>query len=144
MRDSLAFMSTFLIDHPMLGRGSQHNGFYVFDRKVIPDCDRSGIIKVTVLGISFEIIEHLRVQSSRDADWEHVSVSLPWRCPTWDEMAAVKSLFWKETECVMQLHVPAADHRNLHPYCLHLWRPRRGMKIPRPPADCVAPAEASP
>jgi hypothetical protein len=82
----------------------------------------------------------LRVIASSGTDdipWEHVSVSLGTRCPTWDEMAFIKSVFWTDGEAVMQLHVPAADHRNLHPYCLHLWRPI-GQEIPRPPADAVA------
>jgi hypothetical protein len=52
-------------------------------------------------------------------------------------MAFVKDLFWLPTETVMQLHVPAAAHRNLHPYCLHLWRPI-GQEIPRPPGEAVA------
>jgi hypothetical protein len=69
--------------------------------------------------------------------WEHVSVSLEDRCPTWDEMAYVKSLFWLPTETVMQLHVPDAEHRNFHPYTLHLWRPKYA-DIPRPPGLAVA------
>jgi hypothetical protein len=82
----------------------------------------------------------LRVIASagdKDMPWEHVSVSLPNRCPNWPEMAFVKDLFWLPTETVMQLHVPAAAHRNLHPYCLHLWRPI-GQEIPRPPGEAVA------
>jgi len=69
--------------------------------------------------------------------WEHVSVSLANRCPNWPEMDFVKDLFWLPTEAVMQLHVPKADHRNLHPNCLHLWRPARA-EIPRPPGILVA------
>jgi len=40
-------------------------------------------------------------------------------------------------ETVMQLHVPVAEHRNLHPNCLHLWRPLN-ERIPQPPPDMVA------
>jgi len=69
--------------------------------------------------------------------WEHVSVSLPGRCPNWAEMSFIKDLFWDEHETVMQLHVPKADHRNLHPNCLHLWKPV-GIELPRPPTDTVA------
>ncbi len=69
--------------------------------------------------------------------WEHVSVSLANRCPNWPEMCRVKDLFWDETETVMQLHVPLADHRNLHAFCLHLWRPTK-LTIPRPPSEAVA------
>ncbi len=70
--------------------------------------------------------------------WEHVSVSLPNRCPNWFEMDFIKDLFWLPTETVMQLHVPKADHRSLHAYCLHMWRPTK-VEIPRPPALLVAP-----
>lgn len=34
--------------------------------------------------------------------WEHVSVSLSNRCPTWEEMCMVKDIFWGEDECVIQ------------------------------------------
>lgn len=54
--------------------------------------------------------------------WEHVSVSLATRCPTWEEMCFVKALFWKDDEVVFQLH-PAKDKWiSNHPYCLHMWR----------------------
>lgn len=38
--------------------------------------------------------------------WEHVSVSLSNRCPTWEEMCMVKDIFWGEDECVIQFHPP--------------------------------------
>ena len=78
----------------------------------------------------------LRIIASNDAGWDHVSVSLFDRCPTWDEMEMVKRLFFKPDETAMQLHVPPTDHINRHPYCLHLWRPHVGS-IPRPPAEFV-------
>jgi hypothetical protein len=68
--------------------------------------------------------------------WEHVSVSLPNRCPTWKEMDWVKDVFWRDDEVVMQLHVAKSDHINRHPYCLHLWRPITAA-IPLPPKGAV-------
>lgn len=68
--------------------------------------------------------------------WEHVSISLPHRCPTWEEMCFAKSLFWDDEDCVMQLHPPRSDWVNNHPYCLHLWRPKH-TDIPRPPMTAV-------
>ena len=59
-------------------------------------------------------------ESSRG--WEHVSVSLPNRCPNWPEMAFVKSLFWDPEETVVQMHPPESTYISNHPYCLHLWR----------------------
>lgn len=68
--------------------------------------------------------------------WEHVSISTPLRCPTWEEMCFVKSLFWDPDDAVMQLHPPQSEWINNHPFCLHLWRPV-GVEIPRPPMVSV-------
>jgi hypothetical protein len=53
-------------------------------------------------------------------------------------MEQIKRLFFHAHETAMQLHVPACDHVNHHPYCLHLWRPQ-DAEIPRPPAAFVGP-----
>lgn len=74
--------------------------------------------------------------------WEHVSVSLAHRCPTWDEMTWVKNLWWSENETVIEFHVPASQHVNYHPYCLHLWKPV-GLVIPLPPRRAVGPVGRS-
>lgn len=76
------------------------------------------------------------VVASDGEGWEHVSVSRPDRCPTWDEMCFIKSIFWDAGDCVMQLHPPEADWVNNHSRCLHLWRPV-GIELPRPPAWMV-------
>ena len=72
--------------------------------------------------------------------WEHVSVSLDTRCPTWDEMNFVKEMFWRDDECVIQYHPPKSNYVNIMPYCLHLWKPI-GVKIPMPPSMCVGPTD---
>lgn len=80
----------------------------------------------------------LRVISSPlgQSEWDHVSISLPNRCPTWDEMCRIKNLFWDEQTTVVQFHPPESDYVNNHPYCLHLWK-WNGGEIPRPPAGLV-------
>lgn len=78
----------------------------------------------------------LNVIASDGLDWDHVSVSLRHRCPTWAEMEQVRSIFFRDDETVMQLSVPRADHISIHAYCLHLWRPQRA-EIPRPPGYLV-------
>lgn len=80
----------------------------------------------------------LKIIASNGDGWEHVSVSSRGRCPTWDEMEWVKRKLWEDVDTVMQLHVPPAEHKNCHPYCLHLWRPTEAI-IPRPPSIMVAP-----
>ena len=74
----------------------------------------------------------LQVIASDGLGWEHVSVSLPGRTPTWEEMCSIKSLFWDDEDAVMQLHPPQSSWVNNHAYCLHLWRPV-GQDIPLPP-----------
>ena len=68
--------------------------------------------------------------------WEHVSVSHPDQCPTWEEMDMIKRKFWDDADVVMQLHVASGDHINIHNFCLHLWRPLNA-NIPLPPSDFV-------
>lgn len=72
------------------------------------------------------------------ARWDHVSVSLRDRCPTWAEMCWIKEVFFLDTECVVQYHPPKDDYVNCHQYCLHLWR-RPGVEFPRPPSIAVGP-----
>lgn len=72
------------------------------------------------------------------AGWEHVSVSLPHRCPTWEEMCRVKALFWDDEDSVIQFHPPRSRYVNVHPYCLHLWR-WLGGDFPLPPSILVGP-----
>lgn len=76
----------------------------------------NGAFEVPVKGVK------LRVIVSDGHGWEHVSVSTRGRCPTWQEMCAVKALFFKDEETVIQFHPPKSQYVNDHPYCLHLWR----------------------
>lgn len=77
-----------------------------------------------------------RADLGNDFAWDHVSVSLPNRCPNWPEMDYVRTIFWRDDETVMQLHVPRDEHVNCHPTTLHLWRPLL-LAIPRPPQAAV-------
>jgi hypothetical protein len=78
----------------------------------------------------------IRALASSGMGWDHVSISRRNRTPTWREMEWVKHMFFDEHEVAMQLHVPRAQHINVHPYCLHLWRPQL-VEIPLPPAIMV-------
>lgn len=78
----------------------------------------------------------LRIIASWGGGWDHVSVSLPHRCPTWEEMETVKRAFFQDHEAAYQIHAPPADHVNIHPYTLHIWRPQAGG-IPMPPKYMV-------
>ncbi|MGY6278177.1 DUF7694 domain-containing protein [Methylomonas sp. MgM2] len=87
---------------------------------------------------SLKLQRVLRCQASDDFGWEHVSVSLPTRCPSWAEMCQIKDLFWDPDDCVLQYHPPQSDYVDCHPFCLHLWRPV-DQAILRPPAILVGP-----
>jgi len=118
--------------------------------KMVPDYDRSRngafvIYRQQVVGVRYSVrspivptttAAALRIIAANGGGWDHVSVSLVDRCPTWDEMEHVKRLFFKPDETAMQLHVPPSDHINRHPYVLHLWRPHR-CAIPMPPKNYV-------
>jgi hypothetical protein len=68
--------------------------------------------------------------------WDHVSVSLADRCPTWAEMAHVKDLFFDAEECVVQFHPPRSTYIDNHEFCLHLWRSQEAEQ-PMPPSILV-------
>lgn len=64
--------------------------------------------------------------ASDGGGWEHVSVSVDGRktaIPNWEEMDYVCRIFWDSEDVVMQIHPARSQHVNLHPGCLHLWRP---------------------
>ena len=82
----------------------------------------------------------MRFVASDGMGWEHVSVSLPNRCPTWEEMNFAKGIFWGDEDTVVQYHPPRSQYVSCHPYCLHLWRPI-GYEFPRPPFVLVGPVE---
>lgn len=94
----------------------------------------NGVFKVYVKKRSFNII------ASSDLGWEHVSVSPGNQrrktCPTWEEMCAIKDMFFDEEERVVQYHPPKSEYVNQHPYCLHLWRPTE-ERMPFPPSIFV-------
>lgn len=94
----------------------------------------NGVFKVYVGGKSFHVI------ASNGQGWEHVSVSPGNKarksCPTWEEMCAIKDMFFGEDERVAQYHPPRSEYVNQHPYCLHLWR-QTEEKMPFPPSIFV-------
>lgn len=81
------------------------------------------------------------VIASTGEGWEHVSVSLQNRVPTWAEMCSVKRLFWDDEDCVVQYHPPKSEYVDYHPYCLHMWR-SLDAEMPRPPTWMVGPMRA--
>lgn len=78
------------------------------------------------------------VIASDGGGWDHVSVTTRNgnRCPTWEEMCAIKDMFFYPEECVVQYHPAKSEYVNIHEHCLHLWRPQR-KSVPMPPIEFV-------
>ncbi len=80
--------------------------------------------------------EKYTIIASDGGDWEHVSISMKHRTPTWEEMCYFKDLFFEEWEDVIQFHPKKEDYVNNHNFCLHLWRPAN-ERMPMPPKYMV-------
>lgn len=98
---------------------------------VFPIEYRKGKVKVNQ-----NIDEALHFIFSRGLEWEHLSVSTPVKTPTWEQMCKMKEIFWGDDEVCMELHPKKEDYVNMHPYCLHIWKPI-GIEIPTPPSILV-------
>lgn len=136
MRD-VKKIEKYRVNHPLLGYGDDSEGICMVKLAGTPE--RPTIVSPFLLqtdGTASLGTRTLAIIFSCNEGWEHVSVSLPNRCPTWAEMCLVKDLFWEDDEAVMQLHPAKADYVNCHPWCLHLWRPLVGQ-IPLPPKELV-------
>lgn len=96
--------------HPLWGEGEGNNGYF----------------KIPFESYEFTVI------ASDGGGWEHVSVSMPTRTPSWKQMCFVKNLFWDDEDVVIQYHPAKKDYVNLHEHTLHMWRPV-GQEIPTPP-----------
>ena len=73
-------------------------------------------------GIKLTVIATLDTDDN-GITWEHVSVSLKHRIPTWQELKFIKMLFWDPEDEVLQFFPPQSEYINFHKNCLHLWRP---------------------
>ncbi len=66
----------------------------------------------------------LNFMMSIQGGWEHLSVSMPSRTPTWDQMCTMKEIFFDDEEECVEYHPRKSEYINAHPHCLHIWRPR--------------------
>lgn len=103
---------------------------------IVSQCGEDGC-----LGSAWRNGVELQFIASWASGWEHVSAKAcehdrDLRIPTWEEMCYLKELFWRDDECVMQLHPPKAEYINCHPCVLHLWKPV-GKEIHTPPLEYV-------
>ena len=81
---------------------------------------------VTLKGQAFVFV------CSNGGGWDHVSVSGRKRCPSWGEMCEIKDIFFRKNKCCVEYHPAEADYVNVHPFCLHIWKPQK-KEMPKPP-----------
>lgn len=102
-----------------------------FGGTVFPIEYRNGKVKIVK-----DIDKALHFMFSWGCGFEHLSVSTPIKCPTWEQMCKMKDIFWRDDEVCMQLHPKKEDYVNCMQYCLHIWRPI-DKEIPMPPSIMV-------
>lgn len=75
---------------------------------------------------------------SNGGGWEHISVCPLKRSytPSWDDMCALKDMFFYDDEVVVQYHPAKSEYVNNLSNCLHLWRPIKA-ELPTPPSIMV-------
>lgn len=102
----------------------------------MPQTERSGAFKVFVGGRSFLVLASVD-RIGEDGRWEHIAVTPSNTkrntCPSWEEMAAIKDMFFKpEDECI-QYHPKRSRNINSRDLCLHIWRPEdENLRYPDP------------
>lgn len=102
-----------------------------FGGTVFPIEYKNGKVKIVK-----DIDKALHFMFSWGCGFEHLSVSTPIQCPTWEQMCKMKDIFWRDDEVCMQLHPKKEDYVNCMQYCLHIWRPI-DKEIPMPPSIMV-------
>lgn len=65
------------------------------------------------------------IWGDNEGGYEHVSVSpkKKFNMPTWNDMCALKDMFFKDDEEVYQIHPKKSEYVNVVENCLHLWKP---------------------
>lgn len=102
-----------------------------FGGTVFPIEYKNGKVKIVK-----DIDKALHFMFSWGCGFEHLSVSTPIQCPTWEQMCKMKDIFWRDDEVCMQLHPKKEDYVNCMDYCLHIWKPI-DQEIPMPPSIMV-------
>lgn len=118
---------------------STTNDFEVYRDQRLSTCmdGHNGLFWVPIAVGPNETV-NLKIIISDGGGWDHVSVSLPNRCPSWEEVCFVKHLFFKPDETVIQFHPKKSEYVNCFPTCLHLWR-KQGEEHELPPSWMVGP-----
>jgi hypothetical protein len=63
------------------------------------------------------------VETYEGQRWLHVSLSRRSQLPSYEDMKLVKHAFIGDDRAAYQVFARAAEHVNVHEFCLHLWCP---------------------
>jgi len=119
LKDNLHHLKQYEVEHPIMKqKGFGLNGCFRIPSPIARNID-------------------MFIISSDGGGWDHVSVSLPSRCPNWPEMSYVKDLFFKEEETVVQYHPKKSEYINECKNCLHLWK-KQNNDHELPPSFMIA------
>lgn len=80
-----------------------------------------GIPAGMVKGLRIATMGKCRIIVAQEQGRWHLSISHPWRLPTWDEINAARDAMIPADVWLCQPMPPKAFWINLHAYCLHLW-----------------------
>ena len=85
-------------------------------------------------GYYYDVIsgKNLNFIVSYQMGWEHLSVSMPSKTPSWDQMCRMKDIFWNKDEACVEYHPKEEDYVNMHQHCLHIWKTTEEY-LPTPP-----------
>lgn len=115
-----------------------------------PQTETAGAFKVMVKQRAFFVLASID-NIGEDGMWEHISVTPKnqKRCPTWDEMCAIKKMFFRPEEECVEFHPKESKYVNENEYCLHIWRPADGnlrnpTKVAKDPARTYLVTEVCP
>ena len=87
-------------------------------RMLIPDAKKYKYGRLEVI-VSQDQVHGGEIETAEDKRW-HISISHPFRYPTWDEMGEVKDEFCPDIFMSIP-HPPRKHWLNINPRVMHLW-----------------------
>lgn len=112
------------------------NGAFIIPVRFKVHVNKSAAIEIADGPVASKLSYKLTVIVTDHDGWEHCSVSLSSRTPTWEEMSFVASLFWDPEDTLVNYRPAKSEYVNLHPNVLHWWRPK-DYEYPTPPSTLV-------
>lgn len=73
---------------------------------------------------AFDTLGGCHIIVTKDAGLWHLSISHPYRYPTYDELKKARYDYMPDEIMAAQIFPPKKDFINVHPFCFHLWQLR--------------------